>query len=309
MTACTPLLHKETVSTMNYVTLQVIVVWVLQKCSMISSNTTSVFRRLVQYLGPMAIDQCQWPMMRIEKVLQMLSLLQGLRKIRCCRITNEFAKHMPSQLDDIDLNGCSMLTNTMMIIIGQRCIQLQMVNLSNCTKIRNSCIAVLAHSCQHLRDIDLCGCHLVTIKGVMCIVKLRMNSIKRLGLAFCTKITANDITEIIDGIRLQYLDLRGLNPFVQDILQVVYNGSQLRLSVEESLCERSNDKVWRLNHNLLLNPEEDAILSWKEQKIMDLATYLLLNAKKSDVWKDLTPGLMKKFVISLRRTVIARLGR
>lgn len=303
MTACTPLLHKETVSNMNHVMSQVIILWVLQKYSMRPTNTMSVFRRLVQYLGPMAIDQ--WKLINVNGQSCEARMYFGC----LCGITKKFVEYMPQQLVDIDMSGYSGLTNRMLKTIGKRCSQLHKVNLSNCTKIRNSSIAVLmAHNCKQLCDINLCGCCLVTYIGVQQIVKLGRCSIEYLGLAYCTKLTSGDIKNVINdrSSKLKYLDIRGLNPRVQDICGVVWNGLQIRLSFDKVQLVERKGRVWRMNHNLLLFPEVGVKLSWKEQKIMNLANRRLRfssDIEEDKLWKDLTHDIMKQFVICIIQTL------
>jgi hypothetical protein len=144
----------------------------------------------------------------LEKVqLSNQTPLQSMSLAGCVRVTDDairsfFQRHAPvvSTLRNLDLSGCTQLSQACLDTILQLCPNLQELSLSQCRQFGNAAVGRVAYVLQGtLRVLDLSYCWEVTDEGVKALSR-STSSLMSLSLKQCDKVTFDSMARLVSTI-------------------------------------------------------------------------------------------------------------
>ncbi|KZV81880.1 RNI-like protein [Exidia glandulosa HHB12029] len=169
-----------------------------------------------------------------------LTALRELQLVACAHITDDtiagIVAHAPL-LRQLELSRCTLLTDSALISIsklGPRlhdlhltsvtsitddavgelvkcCPNIKYIELGNCTNLTNESVLYIAARLPRLRRLGLARVSNITDEAIMRLVSARANTLERLHLSYCDKITLQPILAIIRHVKnLTHLSVSGL---------------------------------------------------------------------------------------------------
>ncbi|CAO3647906.1 unnamed protein product [Mucor hiemalis] len=116
------------------------------------------------------------------------------------------------QLTSLNLSHCRLITNE-----GLRCLtghatkqnNIKVLVLQNCRQITDLGLSYIKETCHSLETLHLGGCNRISDNGVIGVVTASEDSIRRINLSDCTRVTGSTLHKIaqICGPRLEWLDI------------------------------------------------------------------------------------------------------
>ncbi|MFA5074852.1 MAG: hypothetical protein WC436_02000 [Candidatus Babeliales bacterium] len=103
--------------------------------------------------------------------------------------------HAHPLLEEIDISGCTEISDTGLRAVGQFCQALQKINISNCHSITDNGILWIASDCRALNTINLSHCSITDI-GLTALRQIAPN-IKTLNLSNCNEFTGEGLGRLL----------------------------------------------------------------------------------------------------------------
>jgi len=117
--------------------------------------------------------------------------LQQINLNGCTGVTDAsvkaLAKNCPN-LQQIYLNGCTGVTDASVKALAENCPNLAWINFDGCTRVTDAPVKALAENCPKLQTIGLNGCTRVTDASVKPLAE-KCPNLQRIGLNGCTGVT------------------------------------------------------------------------------------------------------------------------
>jgi hypothetical protein len=109
-------------------------------------------------------------------------------------------------LTSLNLSDCRLVTDEALAGLGR---SLQVLILQNCRQLTDIGLNYLANTCHSLEALHLDGCHRITDEGIIKLVTASGNSIRRLRLSDCSRVTGLTLQAVarLCGPRLVWLDI------------------------------------------------------------------------------------------------------
>ncbi|KAL3699518.1 hypothetical protein R1sor_017540 [Riccia sorocarpa] len=120
------------------------------------------------------------------------------------------------ELRDLDLTGCTLLTDGSLLALATGCTRLQKLNLSGCIGITDVGVVALAKGCSSLRHLNLCGCDNAGLDYALVALGAGCSELQYLNVGWCDRITDKGVTAVALGCPdLAEIDLCGCH-FITD---------------------------------------------------------------------------------------------
>jgi len=150
-----------------------------------------------------------------------------------------FATRAPD-LVDINLQGCSKITDSSLSIIAQFCKKVRVLNVSGCDKITNYAIQIIAQEANyHLEELYLNDCRQIT-GGVLEHLAFYCPNLKRLSLRD-TSVSGDEVALLCKKLSLAELNLQGLSISDDDLLSIATSQYNLEI-LDVSFCHKISEK-------------------------------------------------------------------
>jgi len=150
-----------------------------------------------------------------------------------------FATRAPD-LVDINLQGCSKITDQALSVIAQFCKGVRVLNLSGCDKITDYAVQIIAQeSKSSLEELYLNECRQIS-SAVLNHLAFYCPNLKRLSLRD-TSISGSEVARLCKVLSLTELNLQGLSVSDDDLLVIASSQSNLEI-LDVSFCHKISER-------------------------------------------------------------------
>ncbi|KAL2609192.1 hypothetical protein R1flu_027765 [Riccia fluitans] len=163
-----------------------------------------------------------WCRKNVSNLVQ--SLAPKFSKVRVCNLRRcpvadvaiaAIGKNL-HDLRDLDLTGCTLLTDESLLALATGCTRLEKLNLSGCIGITDVGLVALAKGCSSLRQLNLCGCDNAGLDYALVALGAGCSELQYLNVGWCDRITDKGVTAVALGCPdLAVVDLCGCH-FITD---------------------------------------------------------------------------------------------
>ncbi|GAB5355140.1 hypothetical protein AAMO2058_000180600 [Amorphochlora amoebiformis] len=170
--------------------------------------------------------------------------LLALDMSQCTGLTDEGAKHIAkiNGLRKLTLRECKGLTDAGIIAIAKGC-PIEVLDVSSCAMVGDGAVRALATECKNLKDLSLHFCSNIHDSAVMKLAQSCKDSIRRLGLGHCVKLTDKSIAEIGSICKkLEALDISVCSKITDESINEVAKGCHALKELNLGICEKVTDQ-------------------------------------------------------------------
>ncbi|KAF7730860.1 F-box and leucine-rich repeat protein 4 [Apophysomyces ossiformis] len=207
-------------------------------------------------------------------------------------------------LRDLKLSGCVNITDKSLqhISLSACAPKLRELTLKNCRNVTDNGLLSLAKSCISLEHLHLGGCVRLSNYGVTSIVRTSGNTLRRICLSDCDRLTGRSVREIAQtcSTRLEWLDIGRIGTVQHADYEVLVNScpNLVRLNAGRAKSmflrllqhHRQEQRAQlHINHAALsqMNPLDDLIELLNQYDVVpDMPAYRQLLNKNDDVSND-----------------------
>lgn len=157
-------------------------------------------------------------------------------------VTNEsLYTYITTELvEELDLERCFWIGNSILESIGQYCLQLAVLNLQHCHQLLDKTLAVIAGGCPNISSLNIGMCSLVTDHGLQEIF-VHCHDLRVLSIHSCTGINGTSFQHISNCKGLEVLDISYCTALKDFALQHVAEHCKYLLHLDASGCSSLGD--------------------------------------------------------------------
>ncbi|RCN31580.1 leucine Rich repeat-containing domain protein [Ancylostoma caninum] len=133
-----------------------------------------------------------------------------------------------SDFSDIELSGCSLLSDAGFTQLARHCKSLTRMDLEDCSLITDATIHSLSTNCNNLSELSLSHCELITDESIHCLCTNNKDKLQVLELDNCPQITDSALSHMRHAKALKRIDLYDCQNVSKEAIQrfkVMYNQS------------------------------------------------------------------------------------
>jgi len=202
-------------------------------CNMDECNELSLYRAMV------GTPESRWLQWVDTSEVEELFLPESVTDEEMFRM---FGGGRFSELQTLNLSGCSNITDPSVMEVARRCSNLQTLNLEWCTNITDASVMEVARRCSNLQTLNLTCCSNITDASVMEVAR-RCSNLQTLTLYGCSNITDTSVMEVARRCsNLQSLNLGGYGSRITDasVMEVARGCSNLQ-TLNLQFCRNITD--------------------------------------------------------------------
>ena len=195
---------------------------------------------------------CEWVTDDVLESLSSGGMIETALLFRCWRVTDRgiirFVRKNGASLRQLELSGCTHLTDSSLAAIGRYCPRLEQLDLTRClgvsdiginhivipslhslllfadSQLRSSSYEAIASN-PSWRSLDFCGHSNLSSRDIISIVDACGHNLEYLNLTWCVELTNEVITHILESKtlgKIKYLSLFGLKNLTDMRILVQY---------------------------------------------------------------------------------------
>mmetsp|Transcript_6406 Transcript_6406/g.9672 ORF Transcript_6406/g.9672 Transcript_6406/m.9672 type:complete len:444 (+) Transcript_6406:40-1371(+) len=175
--------------------------------------------------------------------IQKLTVLNNDQLHNLVRVDTANSGDLCNKLTEINLSGCSKLSNNAILFLARYAHALRSVVLQNCWLISNDAIGELCAGCPNLSYLDFSNSSQLTDPAVCSLLSL--HQLQHLALAYCPDITSNSLCLLISrrGSLIQTLDLSGCDGIDESTFECLAASATTLISLKLSFCRVLSDEA------------------------------------------------------------------
>eukprot|EP00744_Colponema_vietnamica_P010074 GILI01014263.1.p1 GENE.GILI01014263.1~~GILI01014263.1.p1 ORF type:complete len:569 (+),score=118.45 GILI01014263.1:51-1757(+) len=167
----------------------------------------------------------------------------------CGKVTDGQLLHfLTLQRLELHLAGCGYIRNSILLMIGQRCPQLEVLDLTDCRQVSNRVVRGILQGCPNLRQLVLDGCLRVTDSAFLprpFQLSAALPTLEVLGFSRCTQVTEESLVCFVKGCpNIRFLSLSHCKNVTDSAVQLLLEGCRSLQTLDLSFCEAVTDQAF-----------------------------------------------------------------